>query len=94
MGWITIYIKGKSGFEPEVLSTLNSSGFPFMPGSSYEQGMMLYWIPEQKALRAFKKAIGSKIVFKYRLRFFTDVEEFVEFKHNEAENPELREEEV
>jgi len=82
MGWTTVYIRGKSGFEGEVLNNLKDSGFTFMPGYSNERGLMLYWINEEEVLRSFKKAIGSKTIFKYRLRFFTNVEEFIESKHN------------
>ena len=82
MGWITVYIKGKSGFEDEVLDRLNGSDFPFMPGTSYEKGMILCWIPDDKSLRSFKQAIGSKIVFRFRLRFYTNVEAFIEQQHN------------
>ena len=93
MGWITVYIKGKSGFEQDVLDKLNGSDFPFMPGTSYEKGLMLYWIPEQKTLRSFKQAIGSKIVFRYRLRFYTNVEALIEQSHNGETDAEVRAEE-
>ena len=83
MGWITVYIRGKSGFEQEVLDRLNGSDFPFMPGSSYEQGLMLCWIPDQKTIRSFKQVIGSKLVFRHRLRFYTNVEALIEQRHNE-----------
>jgi len=87
MGWITVYIRGKSGFEAEVLNNLEGSGFIFMPGFSAEKGLMLYWINEGENLRPFKNAIGSKTILKYRLRFFTNIEEFVESKYN-AKNEE------
>lgn len=93
MGWITVYIKGKSGFEEEVLDRLRGSEFPFMPGSSYEKGLMLCWIPDTAALRSFKQEIGSKIVFRYRLRFYTNVEAFIEQKHNKRPDQEIIEEE-
>jgi hypothetical protein len=82
MGWVTVYIRGKSGFKSEVQDNLDSSGIRFMPGFANERGVALYWIDETDELRAFKKAIGSKTVFKYRLRFFTTIEEFVETRHN------------
>ena len=82
MGWTTVYIRGKSGFEAEVLNNLQGSGLTFMPGYSNEKGLALYWIGEQEILRSFKMAISSKTIFKYRLRFFTNVEEFIESKHN------------
>lgn len=86
MGWSTVYVRGKSGFAAEVLARLNSSDFPFMPGTSTERGLMLYWVPEQKNLRSFKKAIGSKTIFKHRLRFYNNVEALIESKHNEGLN--------
>src|SRR6478752_5643129 len=82
MNWITIYISGKPGFEKEVSDNLESSDFAFMPGSLEENGLALYWINEFADLRAFKKAIGSKTVFKYRLQFYSSVEEFVELQNN------------
>jgi len=84
MGWITVYIRGKSGCEQEVLKNLEQSGFTFMPGATNERGLTLFWIRENEDLRDFKKAIGSKTIFKYRILFFTNVEDFIESKHNKA----------
>lgn len=85
MGWVTVYIRGKSGFKSEVRNHLQSSGFAHMPGFANEKGLALYWIHNLSDLREFKKAIGSKTIFKYRLRFYTTVEEFVESKYNTSE---------
>ena len=93
MGWITVYIRGKSGFEKDVLDRLNGSDFPFMPGTSYEKGLMLCWIPDQKTVRSFKHVIGSKIVFRYRLRFYTNVEALIEQRHNDESNQKVKKEE-
>jgi hypothetical protein len=82
MNWITIYISGKPGFEKEVAGNLEGSDFAFMPGSPEDNGLALYWINEFSDLRDFKKAIGSKTVFKYRLHFYASVEEFVESQNN------------
>lgn len=82
MGWMTVYIRGKSGCEEDVLKHLEHSGFTFMPGATNERGLTLFWIDEKEDLRDFKKAIGSKTIFKYRIRFFTNVEDFIESKHN------------
>ena len=89
MGWTTVYIKGKSGFEEEVLERLNGSDFPFMPGASSEKGLMLCWIPDTASLRSFKQEIGSKIVFRYRLRFYTTVEALIEQGNNELPGQEV-----
>lgn len=82
MGWITVYVRGRSGAEADVIKNLEQAKFRYMRGSSTEKGFWLYWIDKPENLRAFKKAIGSKTVFKYRLKFFTNVEEFIESKHN------------
>lgn len=51
-----------------------------MPGSaSGEKNVALYWVDEKLSIRDFKKAIGSKTVFKYRLRFFINLEKAHEF---------------
>lgn len=88
MGWVTVYIRGKSGFKTEIRNHLHSSDFAYMPGFASEKGLALYWIRDNADLREFKKAIGSKLIFKYRLRFYPTVEEFVESKHNSQETPE------
>ncbi len=75
MSWTTIYIKGNTGFEPEVLRHLEKSGFSFLPGSDQVgQDITLYWINDASQLRDFKKAISAKTIFKYRLRFFFELE--------------------
>jgi hypothetical protein len=73
MSWTTIYIKGTADFESEVLRHLEKSGFSFLPGSNTENGFALYWINDRSQLREFKKAIGAKTIFKYRLRFYPDM---------------------
>jgi len=84
MEWNTVYIRGKSNFESEVQHNLEHSGLRFMPGFSHERGLTLYWIEDQACLHDFKKAISAKTIFKYRLRFYNTIEEFVESKHNVA----------
>lgn len=92
MGWITIYITGKSDFREEVRKKLESSDVNFMPGYTGASSEMdthdLYWLDERVDLRNLKLAIGSKLIFKYRLNFFTSLEAFIESqknKHQEAE---------
>ena len=74
MGWVTLYISGKPDFEQEVLHQLGRSGFSFLPGSSDEPELALYWVNDKAKLRDFKKAIGAKTIFKYRLQFYASVE--------------------
>lgn len=81
MGWSTLYIHGRPEFEQEVLHRLERSSIGFMPGSmSGEQNIALYWVDERTNVRAFKKAIGSEIVFKYRLRFFNSLESLHDYQ--------------
>jgi hypothetical protein len=82
MGWITVYVRGRTGSNAEVVKNLDQAGFIYMQGSSTEKGLGLYWINRANDLRAFKKAIGSKTVLKYRLKFYTNVGDFIESRHN------------
>jgi hypothetical protein len=82
MSWNTIYITGKSGFKEEVSKSLQDSD-SVMPGSTgNDQDVSLFWIDETLPLRDFKKAIGSKILFKYRLQFFNSLEELQRQQEN------------
>lgn len=75
MSWSTLYAHGNPGFEQEVLNQLEHSNIGFMPGSmGSEENIALYWVDDHTNIRDFKKAVGSKIVFKYRLRFFDSLE--------------------
>jgi len=78
-----LYIHGRTGAEAEILHSLENSGLNFMPGYVNEEGLVLVWIDEAEPLRSFKKAIGGKMIFKYRLRFYASVEAFVESKNRQ-----------
>jgi hypothetical protein len=83
MNWTTIYITGKPEFREEVKKRLEHSDLKFMPGyigSSSGQDD-LYWLDADTELRLFKEAIGGKTIWKYRLRFFESLEEFLEYKN-------------
>lgn len=82
MSWSTIYIKGLGDFREEVKRKLEHSRLNVMPGSlgsspespyTYD----LYWVDEKINCRDFKKAITARIVWKYRLRFYRSLEEFL-----------------
>lgn len=86
MSWKTIYIVGNNGFCDEVMKQLDRSDIQFMSGYSGRNSAdthELFWIPENMDLRVFKEAIGAKAVFKYRLRFYLTLEEFIERMNNE-----------
>ncbi len=78
MNWTTLYIQGKPGFDSEVLKNLENSKTNYLHGTSLESGVCLYWIDEKANLRDFKMAIGGKVIFKYRLQFYSTIEEMIE----------------
>jgi len=86
MSWTTLYITGKPGFKEKVLEGLEGNDLPIMPGSTgSEQEVILFWIDDTLPLHDYKKAIGSKVVFKYRLQFFSTEEEWQQLqKKNES----------
>jgi hypothetical protein len=76
MNWATIYITGKKGFHQEILDILEDTKLKIMPGTTgSDQNVCLLWIDESVTLRELKKAIGSNIVFKYRLHFYNTLED-------------------
>ena len=95
MGWITVYIAGKSDFREDVLKKLEASNVNFMPGNTGASSNMdthdLYWLDENVDIRSFKQAIGSKLIWKHRLTFFTSLEAFIESQKNIRKEHELEE---
>jgi hypothetical protein len=87
MSWTTIYITGKGDFREEVKKKLEHADQRFMPGyienSSDLDTQDLYWIDGRSSLPAFKHAIGAKLIWKYRLRFFTTQEDFMAYENRE-----------
>jgi hypothetical protein len=81
MSWITIYITGKSDFRNEVRRKLEYSSIPHMPGyietNPDHDPADLYWMDGTVSLRQIKDAIGAKLIWKHRLRFYTSLEEFM-----------------
>ncbi|MBX2916391.1 MAG: hypothetical protein KF856_14070 [Cyclobacteriaceae bacterium] len=76
MTWSTLYISGKPGFKEAILDKLSHPGRFYLPGSfDTEHELLLYWIDSNVPLRNFKNEIGSKLIFKYRLRFHAVVPE-------------------
>jgi hypothetical protein len=84
MAWHTIYITGNSDFRTEVRKRLEYADPRFMPGyienSSDLDTHDLYWLDWRNNMRAFKEAIGAKLIWKYRLRFFNSLEAFLEYE--------------
>jgi hypothetical protein len=89
MNWNTIYIRGRFDFREEVNRRLEHSRLRVMPGSlgTTEEAAEMYWVADQVALKDFKRAIGAKTIWKYRLRFYTSLEEFIEAKYAAENSP-------
>jgi hypothetical protein len=85
MNWNTIYITGSEGFKEEVRKKLEHADLKYMPGnigSSADEGTDdLYWLDAATDLRLFKEAIGGKLVWKHRIRFFASLEDFLEYQN-------------
>ena len=86
MAWHTIYITGNADFRTEVRKKLEYADPRFMPGyienSSELDTHDLYWLDGRNNMRAFKQAIGAKLIWKYRLRFFHSLEAFLEYENS------------
>lgn len=93
MNWITIYVTGRSDFRDDVRRKLGRSDIEFMPGyvenTSAAAPHDLYWLNGFTDLRKFKEAIGGKLIWKYRLRFFTNLEDFLSFQSEQLHDNEF-----
>lgn len=78
MGWTTIYIEGREGFEAAVQNKLKNS--KLNGTSEVNHKLLMFWLKNYSQLRDFKLSIGSRIIFKFRLRFFTDLEEYLQIE--------------
>jgi len=81
MNWKTVYIVGKDRFCEDVKKHLERSGIDFMKGYDSQEAAQdheLFWVPEDMSIRTLKESIGAKTVFKYRLRFYESLEQFIE----------------
>lgn len=65
------------------MSSKLDEGDHFIEGVNSLHETALYWITSRITLRDFKLAIGSKLIWKYRLRFMENVEDLVE-KQNDS----------
>src|SRR5690349_18108811 len=91
MEWTTVYMTGRPGFCEDVVKNLEKSGLEFMSGYLTRLGNAkyeLFWIPESTTLDDFKRAVGARTVFRYRLRFHWTLDEFIERTHNDELTPE------
>jgi hypothetical protein len=78
MNWNTIYITGNADFWEDVKDELAGTHVKHMLGTleTLPDGLYrgLYWLGEQENLEDFKRAVGAKLIWKYRLRFEAEEE--------------------
>jgi hypothetical protein len=78
MNWNTVYIKGKTDFWEDVKGRIEKSALNCMIGNFEQladgtyQG--LYWLDGQVDIQELKEAIGAKLIWDNRLRFYTEDE--------------------
>ena len=98
MNWTTIYITGRSGFQEEVRKKLENSNLDFMPGyvdnSTATVTHDLYWLNDHTQLREMKEAVGSKLVWKFRLKFYASLEAFLQSQDDKAKANELTQDDL
>lgn len=98
MSWTTIYITGTPDFRADVRKRLKHSNLDFMPGYIDNANATvthdLYWLNDQTELREMKEAVGSKLVWKYRLKFYASLEAFLQFQDNTTKAAELTQDDL
>ena len=98
MNWTTIYITGRPEFQGEVRKKLEHSNLYFMPG--YVDTTIatathdLYWLNDQTELREMKEAVGAKLVWRYRLKFYASLEAFLESQVNRTKGTDLTQDDL
>ena len=88
MSWTTVYISGQGDFRQEARKKLEHSDQRYMQGyiesSMEDKTHDLFWLDDRTNLREFKEAISAKLIWKYRMRFFTTLEEFMKSQEEDA----------
>lgn len=85
MNWSTICIKGRNGFKEVLRNKLDDSWLSGTPDSN--QNLLLFWLDVNTSLVDLKRAIGSEIIFRYRLQFITDPDKNDMDKSHTSEPP-------
>lgn len=89
MSWTTVYIRGRPDFQSAVVSKLE--GLWLLGSPETEDGLLMYWLPDKVLLKTLKRAIGSKILWKYRLHFITNLNNHLQQYHSYQLSVEERE---
>ncbi|GIV35696.1 MAG: hypothetical protein KatS3mg032_0075 [Cyclobacteriaceae bacterium] len=82
-GWVPVYVTGRNGFSEKLNEALLQSGLPYMPGYYFDNnaqtGHTLIWVDKDTPMKTYKRAIGARNLWKYRIRFFTSLSDFSAF---------------
>jgi hypothetical protein len=76
-----VYIIGNPGFTELLNKELHDNGMYIRGQATVEvpdKEVQLYWISNRKKLREFKRAVGADLVWKYRLNFYFELENFTQ----------------
>lgn len=86
MVWKTLYTTGRVGSDRVVNGFLRKLKIEFITGSFNQEGTYLFWVTDNFDLKRFRRKIGGKMTFRYRLRFFFSVDSFIAFRDKEEKN--------
>lgn len=79
MNWNTIYITSNEDFWETVNKKLSHSDLNYLTGFMEQRPDNkfhgLYWLDYTIDLRQLKEAIGAKLIWKYRLGFFNELDQ-------------------
>ncbi len=94
LSWNTIYISGEGDFRDDVRRKLEY----YLPEGSTMPGFLgalelagthdMYWVDVALPIRQIKEAIGAKLIWKHRLRFYHTLEAFLQ-AHQPQEDQEI-----
>ncbi len=78
--WQPLYVAGIGNFSHDVQRALEDSQVPFMTGYLYDTSLKdnhcMFWIDGSRSTQDYKRAIGPKLIWRHRLRFFSDLDAF------------------
>ena len=98
MNWTTLYIAGRPNFQAEVRKKIENSSLDIIPGyvdnTTASVTHDLYWLNDQTELQEMKEAVGGKLVWKYRLRFYASLEAFLQSQDTAAKAAELTQDDL
>jgi hypothetical protein len=92
MSWSTVYIRGKDDFQAAIIKKLERT---WMQGSPEVEGdLVMFWLPYTATLQSLKRAIGSRLIFKYRLHFITNLNSHLKIRTDDLTRLSLLESEM